>query len=168
MEPPAGRRRERIIGGLHGADSRYEGKIGRHSHCTIDGIMSTNAGKGSGSSSDFYRRVYRVVARIPVGRVTTYGAIARCLGLRSSARMVGYALKAVAEEMALPCHRVVNRNGELTGKHHFATPTLMRDLLEGEQVKFKGDAVLLEEHFWDPCAEGNSRMTGRRKKGGGA
>ncbi|MBS1914225.1 MAG: MGMT family protein [Bacteroidetes bacterium] len=105
------------------------------------------------TGDDFYHRVYQVVALIPTGRVTSYGAIAAYLGLKSSARMVGYALNGVAGDMELPCHRVVNRAGELSGKHHFATPTLMRDLLESEGVEFKGEAVLMAKHFWDPAIE---------------
>jgi O-6-methylguanine DNA methyltransferase len=99
---------------------------------------------------DFYMRVYDVVREIPLGKVTTYGAIARYLGLRSSARIIGYALHMVADDMGIPCHRVVNRNGELTGKNYFATPTLMRDLLEAEDVKFSGETVVMSDHFWDP------------------
>ncbi len=104
------------------------------------------------NKDDFYRRVYRVVRRIPTGKVTTYGAIAEQIGARSSSRMVGYALHGVAGDMDIPCHRVVNRNGELTGKMHFATPTLMRDLLESEGVTFRGDAVDMKLHFWQPKA----------------
>ncbi len=100
--------------------------------------------------SDFFQRVYEVVMRIPVGRVTTYGAIARRIGAGRSARTVGYALNAVADDDRIPCHRVVNRNGELSGKTHFATPTRMRELLEAEGVRFKGEAVVMEEHYWDP------------------
>lgn len=99
---------------------------------------------------DFYRRVYRVVRRIPTGKVTTYGAIAEQIGARNSSRMVGYALHGVEGDMDVPCHRVVNRNGELTGKMHFATPTLMRDLLESEGVTFRGDVVDMKLHFWQP------------------
>jgi methylated-DNA-protein-cysteine methyltransferase related protein len=102
-------------------------------------------------SDDFYHKVYEVVMQIPLGRVTTYGAIAEFIGARRSSRMVGHALKVVPDDMALPCHRVVNRNGELSGRHYFATPTLMRDLLESEGVGFSGDAVILAEHFWDPA-----------------
>lgn len=101
-------------------------------------------------NDDFYQRVYLLVQSIPKGRVTTYGAIARHLGVAWGARMVGYALHAVASDMSMPCHRVVNRNGDLTGKMHFATPTLMRDLLKSEGVRFKGDCVRMDLHFWDP------------------
>ena len=113
------------------------------------------------SSDDFYRRVYEVVAEIPEGRVTTYGAIAAFLGLRRSARLVGYALRVVPDDLALPCHRVVNRTGELSGKHNFATPTLMRDLLESEGVEFIDEAVDMSAHLWKP--EGGSDEGGNRR-----
>jgi methylated-DNA-protein-cysteine methyltransferase-like protein len=102
---------------------------------------------------DFYRRVYAVVSEIPIGKVSSYGAIAASLGARSSARLVGHALAAAAHDMSIPCHRVVNRNGELTGRMHFATPSLMRELLESEGVTFDGDAVVMEKHFWNPGTE---------------
>lgn len=101
-------------------------------------------------SSDFYDRVYTVVEAIPEGRVTTYGHIARHLGAAGSARLVGYALnRAVGTN--LPCHRVVNRRGALTGARHFETPTVMRERLESEGVTFdeRGE-VLLERHLWQP------------------
>lgn len=99
---------------------------------------------------DFYHRVYHVVMEIPVGQVTTYGAIAAYLGASSSARLVGYALSAVADDNGIPCHRVVNRHGELSGKQAFATPTLMRDLLESEDITFDGERVRMDKHFWKP------------------
>lgn len=99
---------------------------------------------------DFYERVHAVVAKIPVGRVTTYGHIARHLGAAGSARLVGYALNRMAGTN-LPCHRVVNRRGALTGARHFETPTAMRERLESEGVSFGvHDEVLLEEHLWEP------------------
>lgn len=101
--------------------------------------------------SDFYERVYDVILDIPRGRVTTYGAVARAVGAGRSARTVGYALNAVAGDEQYPCHRVVNRLGELSGRTHFATPTLMRELLEAEGVTFEGDRVRMEEHLWDPA-----------------
>ena len=102
------------------------------------------------STSDFYQRVYGLVCQVPYGRVTTYGHIAKALGVASSSRLVGYALNDVADRVEVPCHRVVNRNGELTGKMHFETPTLMRELLEQENVQFRNDAVDLEKHLWIP------------------
>lgn len=101
------------------------------------------------SKTDFFRRVFNIVRKIPRGKVTTYGHIAVVLGAKSSARMVGWALNSTPTP-DIPAHRVVNRNGELTGKHHFATPTLMRDLLESESVEFIGEAVNLEKHLWIP------------------
>lgn len=99
---------------------------------------------------DFYEKVYEVVAKIPQGKVTTYGAIAEAIGLKSSARMVGWALNAAAQRQDLPCHRVVNRRGELSGARFFATPTLMRELLEAEGVEFRGDAVDMKLCLWRP------------------
>jgi methylated-DNA-protein-cysteine methyltransferase-like protein len=113
---------------------------------------------------DFFERVYEVVRLIPEGRVTTYGAIAAYLGARSSARMVGYALNAVAGDMSIPCHRVVNRNGELSGKLHFATPTFMREMLESEGISFDEERVLMEPHFWDPADPGKRRPGTRGRK----
>lgn len=104
-------------------------------------------------SNDFYLKVHEVVKRIPLGRVSTYGAIARHLGAGRSSRMVGYALRGVFDEMSIPCHRVVNRNGELSGKVHFPTPTFMREMLESEGILFTGDRVDMERHFWDPSDE---------------
>lgn len=103
----------------------------------------------------FYEAVYEITRLIPNGRVTSYGAIAACLGTRSSARMVGWALGASgAAILSVPAHRVVNRNGMLSGKHHFATPTLMADLLKSEGVKVKKDTVVnFEKIFWDPAKE---------------
>ena len=103
----------------------------------------------------FYEAVYEVTRQIPNGRVTSYGAIAACLGTRSSARMVGWALGASGAAIPpVPAHRVVNRNGMLSGKHHFATPTLMADLLKSEGVKVKKDLVVnFEKIFWDPAKE---------------
>ncbi|MCX7930848.1 MAG: MGMT family protein [Chlorobi bacterium] len=99
---------------------------------------------------DFFEEVWALVRQIPRGKVTTYGHIAGALGIRSAARTVGWALNAVAGCSDIPAHRVVNRNGELTGRMHFATPTLMRELLEAEGVSFDGDRVRLERHLWVP------------------
>jgi methylated-DNA-protein-cysteine methyltransferase related protein len=100
------------------------------------------------TSPDFFTRVFAIVAQIPYGKVITYGAIAEVLGIKSSARMVGWALNSTAGNYELPCHRVVNRNGELTGKRFFDTPTLMKELLENEGVEFIGEAVNMKKHFW--------------------
>ena len=100
-------------------------------------------------TSDFYERVYQVVAQIPKGRVTTYGAIAGYLGVASGARMVGYALNGSAGK-SIPAHRVLNRLGQLTGRHHFADDT-MRERLKQEDIQFSDDyTVDIEQHFWSP------------------
>jgi methylated-DNA-protein-cysteine methyltransferase-like protein len=99
---------------------------------------------------DFFSKVYEIVSQIPFGKVTTYGLIAEAAGMKSSARLVGWALNAAAHDNSLPCHRVINRNGELTGKMYFATTTLMRELLENEGIEFIGDSVNLKKHLWKP------------------
>ena len=99
--------------------------------------------------SDFFDRVYKVVAKIPYGKVTTYGAIAEVCGVKSSARTVGWALNSAANSN-LPCHRVVNRFGALSGKIHFSSPTLMQELLESEGIEFIDECVNLEKHLWKP------------------
>lgn len=102
--------------------------------------------------SDYYDRVYDIVEQIPEGKVTTYGAIARVLGITSGARMVGYALNN-AVETKIPAHRVVNRNGELTGRAHFPDDT-MRERLKQEGVKFVDEYQIdIDTHFWDPGTE---------------
>lgn len=103
----------------------------------------------------FFESVYDVVRLIPKGRVTSYGAIANYLGTKLSSRMVGWAMNAAGSAIPpVPAHRVVNRNGILTGKHHFATPTLMEDLLKSEGVKVSNDAIVNYKHlFWDPSEE---------------
>lgn len=99
---------------------------------------------------DFFDRVYKVVAKIPKGKVTTYGAIAETCGIRSSARTVGWALNG-AKNSPLPCHRVVNRNGALTGKIHFGDPYLMEELLRSEGIEFdKEGNVNMKNHLWVP------------------
>jgi len=106
-------------------------------------------------SEDFFNNVYAVVRLIPYGRVTSYGAIARYLGVARSSRMVGWAMNnAHSQKEPVPAHRVVNRNGELTGKHHFSTPFLMQELLEQEGVKIKKDKIEnFEALYWDPIKE---------------
>ncbi len=103
----------------------------------------------------FFQDVYDVVRQIPKGRVTSYGAIASYLGTKLSARMVGWAMNAAhIAKPKVPAHRVVNRNGILTGKHHFDTPTLMEELLKKEKVLVKKDAVVdFKKLFWDPAKE---------------
>jgi len=103
------------------------------------------------SSSDFYERVYEVTRQIPEGRVTSYGAIANYLGRRGGARMVGYAMN-LSHDKDVPAHRVVNRMGMLTGKHHFPGTNLMKQLLENEGVEISDDCVVDFDHlFWDPA-----------------
>jgi methylated-DNA-protein-cysteine methyltransferase related protein len=104
--------------------------------------------------SSFFQNVYDIARQIPRGRVTSYGAIAKCLGTKSSARMVGWAMNgSSASHPAVPAHRVVNRNGMLSGKHHFHPPERMQQLLEKEGIKVKKDTVVdFEEKFWDPAA----------------
>lgn len=102
---------------------------------------------------DFFLKVYEIVAEIPFGKVTTYGHIAAAIGMKSSARTVGWALNSSKENTNLPFHRVVNRNGELTGKYHFATPGLMKELLVSEGVNFIDDHVDMMNHLWIPPME---------------
>jgi methylated-DNA-protein-cysteine methyltransferase related protein len=103
----------------------------------------------------FFESVYDVARQIPRGRVTSYGAIAKCLGTKSSARMVGWAMNGSSNSHpAVPAHRVVNRNGMLSGKHHFHPPERMQQLLEKEGIKVKKDTILnFKEKFWDPAEE---------------
>ncbi len=103
----------------------------------------------------FFEKVYEVVRLIPPGRVTSYGAIARFLGTSRSSRMVGWALNAShISNSFVPAHRVVNRNGLLTGKHHFGTPGLMQQLLENEGIRVENDRIInFAEKFWDPLKE---------------
>ena len=98
--------------------------------------------------------VYEVVMLVPEGRVTSYGAIAHYLGSKQSARMVGWAMNNAHSRPEIPAHRVVNRNGVLTGKHHFRTPDRMQELLEAENVKIVDDKVRdFDTLFWDPSQE---------------
>ena len=104
--------------------------------------------------SDFFRSVFQVVKLIPKGRVTSYGAIATYLGTKKSSRTVGYAMNASHSIPGIPAHRVVNRNGMLTGKMHFDTPDRMQELLESEGIKVENDVVVeFKELFWDPTLE---------------
>lgn len=102
------------------------------------------------SSADFYEKVYEVVRQVPYGRVTSYGAIARYLGAARSSRMVGYAMN-MSHSKEVPAHRVVNRMGVLTGKHHFPGVHLMQQLLENEGIEVVDDQVKdFDRLFWDP------------------
>jgi methylated-DNA-protein-cysteine methyltransferase-like protein len=101
--------------------------------------------------NDFFDQVYAVVRQIPQGRVTSYGAIARFLGSARSSRMVGYAMNASFTLPDVPAQRVVNRNGLLTGKHHFGSPTRMQELLEAEGIRIENDQVQdFDRLFWNP------------------
>ena len=106
------------------------------------------------NSKDFYQKVYEIVKMIPSGRVSTYGLIAKYLGSAKSSRVVGYAMNASHQNSDIPAHRVVNRLGILTGKHHFSGTTLMKNLLESEGVKIQNDRVLnFKKVVWDPSKE---------------
>ena len=106
-------------------------------------------------NNDFFESVYEVTLRIPYGRITSYGAIARYLGSGRSARMVGWALNVChTRPEFIPAHRVVNRNGLLTGKRHFGNSSTMQQLLENEGIIVEDDSILnFREHFWDPSKE---------------
>lgn len=103
---------------------------------------------------NFFEKVYDVARLIPYGRVTSYGAIAKFLGAARSARMVGWAMNACGGRDDVPAHRVVNRVGLLSGKHHFAGTNLMQQLLESEGIKVKENKIVnFEKLFWDPAKE---------------
>ena len=102
-------------------------------------------------NDNFFEKVYQVTRNIPYGKVTTYGAIAKAVGSAKSARMVGYAMNHAANLKDVPAHRVVNRNGVLTGKHHFSGTNLMQQLLESEGIEVRNNTVQnFEKHFWKP------------------
>lgn len=102
----------------------------------------------------FFSKVYDVTRQVPFGRVTSYGAIAKYLGTPRSARMVGWALNASHLDGSIPAHRVVNRNGVLTGKHHFKGSNLMEQLLENEHIQVKNNCIMnFKDLFWDPNTE---------------
>lgn len=100
---------------------------------------------------NFFERVYEVVRQIPYGKVTSYGAIAQKIGATRSARMVGWAMNACHDLDDVPAHRVVNRKGLLTGKHHFQGTNLMQQLLESEGIVIKENQIQnFEQVFWNP------------------
>ena len=101
-------------------------------------------------SLSFYEKVYEIVRQIPKGKVTTYGAIAETLGMKSSSRLVGQALRSMPDGMELPAQRVINHAGLLSGAHQFGGYERMRWLLEREGVLFKGNGVDMDKHFWQP------------------
>jgi methylated-DNA-protein-cysteine methyltransferase related protein len=116
--------------------------------------------------ANFFDTVFAIARKIPKGRVTSYGAIAEYAGTRLSARMVGWAMNAAGSAAPpVPAHRVVNRNGMLTGKHHFPTPTAMEERLRAEGVEVKDDKVVrFRELYWDPAAPGNSKGKSKKSK----
>lgn len=106
------------------------------------------------ADKNFFEKVYQVVRKIPEGRVSSYGAIARAIGSHQSARMVGWAMNASHNVEDVPAHRVVNRMGLLTGKHHFDGTNLMQQLLENEGVEVVDNQIQrFDEVFWDPNQE---------------
>jgi len=109
--------------------------------------------------SDRYGLVYDIVRCIPFGKVTTYGHIAAAIGVRSGARLVGWALNCISgsENADIPAHRVVNRFGALSGRMHFETPYAMRERLESEGVSFNGEYVDLEQCLWIPEPVANNQ-----------
>jgi len=103
------------------------------------------------SNENFFERVYVVARQIPFGKITSYGAIAKVLGSARSARMVGWAMNASHNLEDVPAHRVVNRKGLLTGKHHFDGTNLMQQLLESEGIKVVDNQIVdFDKHFWEP------------------
>ena len=111
--------------------------------------------KGKKKDYSFFQDVYDVVRQIPRGRATSYGAIAHFIGIKSSARMVGWAMNGChIVKPAIPAHRVVNRNGMLSGRHHFAKPTLMEELLAKENINVINNTIVdFKNIFWDPSLE---------------
>lgn len=106
----------------------------------------------TGFETSFFERVFAVVRMIPAGKVTSYGAIARAIGSPQAGRMVGWAVnKSFSGGEFLPAHRVVNRQGMLSGKHHFGGPRIMQELLESEGIQVENDQIVnFEQCFWDP------------------
>ncbi len=112
--------------------------------------------KPSGKKDEsFFELVYEVTRQIPKGKVTSYGAIAACLGTKLSARMVGWAMNGAGKvKPKVPAHRVVNRIGMLSGKHHFSPPGSMQKALKQEGINVRNDKIVdFEKHFWDPVKE---------------
>lgn len=104
--------------------------------------------------TNFFERVYIIARQVPYGKVTSYGAIAKALGTGRSARMVGWAMNASHNREDIPAHRVVNRKGLLTGKHHFEGTNLMQQLLESEGIEIIDNQIVdFERHFWQPELE---------------
>ena len=107
--------------------------------------------KATSNNDNFFERVYEIVRQIPEGKVTSYGAIAKAIGAARSARMVGWAMNASHNLEDVPAHRVVNRIGILSGKHHFEGTNLMQQLLENEGIQVVDNQIIdFEKHFWEP------------------
>lgn len=105
------------------------------------------------NQESFFERVYEIARQVPYGRVTSYGAIAKALGTARSARMVGWAMNACHGRADVPAHRVVNRKGILTGKHHFEGTNLMQQLLENEGLTIVDNQIIdFEKYFWEPIS----------------
>lgn len=105
-------------------------------------------------NDNFFERVYDIARQIPYGKVTSYGAIAKVLGSARSARMVGWAMNSSGKHEDVPAHRVVNRKGLLTGKHHFDGTNLMQQLLESEGIQVVNNQIVdFDKHFWEPGFE---------------
>ncbi len=107
------------------------------------------------ADDSFFDKVFSVVRLIPYGRATSYGAIAEYVGMKGSSRMVGWAMNAShSQALPVPAHRVVNRNGDLTGKHHFPSPNLMEELLKSEGINVIDDRIVdFKKIFWNPSEE---------------
>lgn len=107
------------------------------------------------ADDSFFDKVFSVVRLIPYGRATSYGAIAEYIGMKGSSRMVGWAMNAShSQALPVPAHRVVNRNGDLTGKHHFPSPNLMEELLKSEGIEVVDDRIVdFKKIFWNPSEE---------------
>lgn len=107
------------------------------------------------ADDSFFDKVFSVVRLIPYGRATSYGAIAEYIGMKGSSRMVGWAMNAShSQALPVPAHRVVNRNGDLTGKHHFPSPNLMEELLKSEGINVIDDRIVdFKKIFWNPSEE---------------
>lgn len=117
--------------------------------------MPNNSIKITEKNKDYFDSVFQVVRLIPEGRATSYSAISNYLGTKSGARMIGWAMNAShSQKEYVPAHRVVNRNGMLTGKHHFPSPMAMQEALEGEGVEIKDDKIQnYKQVYWDPTVE---------------
>ena len=104
---------------------------------------------------NFFEKVYEIAKLIPFGKVSTYGAIAKCLGSPQSSRMVGWAInKSFQQKFPVPAHRIVNRNGLLTGKYYFGDENTMQELLKSEGIKVKNNKIVdFQKYFWDPYKE---------------